>query len=99
MGFAGGAGLKPLNVVQPEGPSFEVHGNEISWQKWKMRMSFNFREGLVLHNIGCAHNHLICRQPLMACDPQRMHSHVPARSLSPSTRSVASVKLYCTCDP
>lgn len=46
------AGLKPLNIVQPEGPSFQVHGNEISWQKWNMRVSFNYREGLVLHNVG-----------------------------------------------
>lgn len=46
------AGLKPLNIVQPEGPSFQVNGNEISWQKWNMRISFNYREGLVLHNVG-----------------------------------------------
>lgn len=48
------AGVKPLNIVQPEGPSFQVHGNEVSWQKWNMRISFNYREGLVLHNIGSA---------------------------------------------
>ena len=45
-------GLKPLNVVQPEGPSFSVDGNMISWQKWSMRVSFNYREGLVLHTVG-----------------------------------------------
>lgn len=48
------AGLKPLDVVQPEGPSFSVNGNEVSWQKWNFRISFNYREGLVLHNVGCA---------------------------------------------
>ena len=48
------AGLKPLHVVQPEGPSFSINGSSIAWQKWHMRMSFNHREGLVLHNIGCA---------------------------------------------
>ena len=48
------AGLKPLHVVQPDGPSFTVNGSSIAWQKWHMRMSFNHREGLVLHNIGCA---------------------------------------------
>ena len=45
-------GLKPLNVVQPEGPSFTVDGNLVSWQKWSMRISFNYREGLVLHMVG-----------------------------------------------
>ena len=48
------AGLKPLDVMQPEGPSFSVNGNEVSWQKWNFRVSFNYREGLVLHNVGCA---------------------------------------------
>ena len=41
-------------MVQPEGPSFSVNGNEVSWQKWNFRVSFNYREGLVLHNVGCA---------------------------------------------
>ena len=45
-------GLKPLNVVQPEGPSFSVDGNMVRWQKWSMRVSFNYREGLVLHTVG-----------------------------------------------
>ncbi len=43
--------LKPYNVVQPDGPSWEVEGREISWQKWNLRVSFNHREGLVLHDI------------------------------------------------
>ena len=45
-------GLKPLNVVQPEGPSFTVDGNMVFWQKWSMRVSFNYSEGLVLHTVG-----------------------------------------------
>lgn len=44
-------GLKPLYVVQPEGPSFTVTGNHVNWQKWEFRISFNYREGLVLHNL------------------------------------------------
>ena len=43
--------LKPLDIVQPEGPSFQVEGNEVSWQKWNFRVGFNGREGLVLHTI------------------------------------------------
>lgn len=37
--------VKPLNVVQPEGPSFQVDGNLIRWQKWRFRLGFNPREG------------------------------------------------------
>lgn len=46
------ADLKPLNVVQPDGPSWTLDGNRIMWQKWDIRISFNYREGLVLHNVG-----------------------------------------------
>jgi primary-amine oxidase len=44
--------LKPLDIVQPEGPSFEVVGNEVRWQKWRFRFSLHPSEGLVLHRIG-----------------------------------------------
>jgi primary-amine oxidase len=43
--------LKPLEIVQPEGPSFAVNGHEIHWQKWKMRVGFTPREGLVLYTV------------------------------------------------
>ncbi len=29
--------LKPLHVLQPEGPSFKVTGNLIEWQKFQIR--------------------------------------------------------------
>jgi primary-amine oxidase len=44
--------LKPLEITQPEGPSFEVDGYEIRWQKWSLRVGFTPREGLVLHTVG-----------------------------------------------
>lgn len=44
--------LKPLDIVQPEGPSFEVDGHHVYWQKWHFRIGFNPREGLVLYDIG-----------------------------------------------
>ena len=43
--------LKPLDVVQPDGPSFSVDGNLVSWQKWSFRVGYTRREGLVLHGI------------------------------------------------
>ncbi|HEY7196051.1 MAG TPA: primary-amine oxidase [Gaiellaceae bacterium] len=43
--------LRPLEVVQPDGPSFEVSGREVRWQKWRFRVGFTPREGLVLHTI------------------------------------------------
>ena len=43
--------LKPLEIHQPEGPSFAVDGWEVTWQKWSFRVSMNAREGMVLHDI------------------------------------------------
>lgn len=43
--------IKPLEIVQPEGPSFEVNDHNISWQKWNIRVGFTPREGLVLYNV------------------------------------------------
>ncbi|KAK2738960.1 hypothetical protein FQN57_006754 [Myotisia sp. PD_48] len=42
---------KPYHVVQPEGPSFRTEGNLLIWEKWRMRVGFNYREGLTLHDI------------------------------------------------
>ncbi|MCE2466290.1 MAG: primary-amine oxidase [Dehalococcoidia bacterium] len=44
--------LKPLDITQPEGPSFTVDGNSVTWQKWSLRVGFTPREGLVIHTVG-----------------------------------------------
>src|SRR5947209_8314511 len=41
--------LTPLEITQPEGPSFQIGGWELSWQKWRFRVGFTPREGLVFH--------------------------------------------------
>lgn len=43
--------LKPLEILQPDGPSFTVKGHEVCWQKWKLRVGFTPREGLVIHTV------------------------------------------------
>ena len=45
-------GLRPLEIAQPEGPSFSLDGHLLRWQGWSMRLGFNYREGLVLHTVG-----------------------------------------------
>lgn len=42
---------KPYRVSQPEGPSFQVQGNLLQWEKWRFRVGFNYREGLTLHDV------------------------------------------------
>jgi primary-amine oxidase len=41
--------IKPLEIVQPDGPSFSVNGYQVDWQKWNFVIGFNSREGLTLH--------------------------------------------------
>ena len=41
--------LRPITITQPEGPGFQVAGQQVTWQKWRFRVGFTPREGLVLH--------------------------------------------------
>mmetsp|Transcript_131840 Transcript_131840/g.196487 ORF Transcript_131840/g.196487 Transcript_131840/m.196487 type:complete len:675 (+) Transcript_131840:26-2050(+) len=43
--------VKPLDILQPEGVSFNINGNLIEWEKWSFRVGWNMREGLTLHHI------------------------------------------------
>jgi primary-amine oxidase len=43
--------LKPIEITQPDGASFTVEGNQISWADWTFRFGFDVREGLTLHQL------------------------------------------------
>lgn len=43
--------IKPLDITQPDGPSFQVHGDQLSWQKWDLRVGWSSREGLVINTV------------------------------------------------
>jgi primary-amine oxidase len=43
--------VKPLEITQGEGPSFQVDGNIVRWQKWSFVIGFSAREGLTVHNL------------------------------------------------
>jgi len=44
--------VAPLEVSQPEGVGFTLDGTLLSWQNWQLRLGFNHRESLVLHQVG-----------------------------------------------
>lgn len=51
--------LKALEITQPDGPSFQVGGYHVRWQKWDFRLGFTHREGLVLYTVRYEdHGHL-----------------------------------------
>jgi primary-amine oxidase len=43
--------LKPIEITQPDGRSFTVDDGRVRWGKWDLRIGFNEREGLTLHQI------------------------------------------------
>ncbi len=43
---------KPIVITQPEGPSFTVEDDVVTWEKWQFRIGFNAVEGLTLHQLG-----------------------------------------------
>lgn len=43
---------KPIEITQPEGASFSLDGDVLTWEKWQVRLGFDPVEGLVLHQIG-----------------------------------------------
>ncbi|MBV9793707.1 MAG: primary-amine oxidase [Actinobacteria bacterium] len=43
---------RPIEIRQPEGPSFTIDGNLVSWEKWQFRIGFDQVEGLTLHQLG-----------------------------------------------
>jgi primary-amine oxidase len=42
---------KPIEITQPEGPSFTIDGDVVTWEKWQVRLGFDPVEGLVLHQL------------------------------------------------
>jgi primary-amine oxidase len=70
--------VKPLDITQHEGPSFQLDGYHLTWQKWDLRVGFTAREGLVLHRISYAGRSIIHRASLSEMfvpygDPGPMH--------------------------
>src|SRR4029453_11921696 len=37
--------LRPIQITQPEGPSFTLDGDEVAWEGWRLRVGFDAREG------------------------------------------------------
>jgi primary-amine oxidase len=70
--------VKPLDITQSDGPSFQVDGHHLTWQKWDLRIGFTAREGLVLHRIRYNGRSIIHRASLSEMfvpygDPGPMH--------------------------
>ncbi|WP_336631088.1 MULTISPECIES: primary-amine oxidase [unclassified Microbacterium] len=44
-------GLRPIVITQPEGASFTVQDEHVTWGEWDLRIGFDTREGLILRQL------------------------------------------------
>jgi primary-amine oxidase len=100
--------LRPLEITQPEGPSFSVDGNLVRWQKWSFRLSMDPYEGLVLHTVGYGdggrtrpvlHRASVSEMVVPYGDPGPMHGWKNAFDAGEwgLGRMTNSLKLGCDC--
>ncbi|KAK7223034.1 hypothetical protein V2G26_011037 [Clonostachys chloroleuca] len=94
---------KPLEVLQPQGPPFEVNNRVVSWQKWKFQLGWNLREGPVLHNVRYDNRSLFYRVPLSGMtvpygDPRSPYYRKQASNLGDSGFGLTSNSLEMGCD-
>jgi primary-amine oxidase len=96
--------LKPISITQPEGPSFQVSGNKITWQGFEVRASVHPVHGLVLHELSLQERPILYRAALSEMvvpygDSDSMHSwkHVLDASEYNMGTMINSLKLGCDC--
>ena len=95
--------LKPLHVVQPEGPSFIINGRRVEWQKWSFQLGWTLREGPVLHNVQYDGRQLFYRVSMSEMtvpygDPRSPYHRKQAFDLGDSGFGLTSNSLGLGCD-
>ncbi len=98
------ADLKPIDITQPEGPSFTVTGNLVEWQKWSVRVAFDPYEGLVLHQVcydgrSILHRASVTEMVVPYGDPGELHGWKNAFDAGEwgLGRMTQSLQLGCDC--
>ncbi|MFE3000803.1 primary-amine oxidase [Nocardia sp. NPDC059246] len=96
--------LKPISITQPEGVSFSLEEGHLRWENWDMRVGFNSREGLTLHQISLDSRPVIYRAsvPEMVVnygdpEPTRNWQNYFDMGESRIGASANSLKLGCDC--
>lgn len=96
--------LKPISITQPEGTSFKVSGNKITWQGFEVRASVHPVHGLVLHELSLQERPILYRAALSEMvvpygdsDPMHSWKHVLDASEYNMGTMINSLKLGCDC--
>lgn len=95
--------LKPLQVIQPEGPSFKILGRRVEWQKWSFQLGWTLREGPVLHDVQYDGRPLFYRVSMSEMtvpygDPRSPYHRKQAFDLGDSGFGLTSNSLSLGCD-
>jgi len=48
--------LNSLEIIQKDGPSFKLDGWKLTWERWNLRIGFDQREGLIIHDVNFLDN-------------------------------------------
>ncbi|KAI0855701.1 copper amine oxidase [Xylaria cubensis] len=95
--------LKPLQVIQPQGPSFKISGRRVEWQKWSFTLGWTLREGPVLHDMQYDGRPLFYRVSMSEMtvpygDPRTPYHRKQAFDLGDSGFGLTSNSLNLGCD-
>lgn len=95
--------VKPLQVSQPQGPSFMITDHYIEWQKWSFILGWTLREGPVLHDIKYDNRSLFYRVSMSEMtvpygDPRSPYHRKQAFDLGDSGFGLTSNTLSLGCD-
>ena len=85
-----------------------MEGNLIRWQRWEVRISFNYREGLVLHDVAyrdggrlrpVLHRASLVEMAVPYADPRQPHARKCAFDVGDYGlgNCAASLELGCDC--
>lgn len=96
-------GLKPLQVVQPDGPSFDITGRNVQWQNWSFQLGWSLREGPILHDVRYGGTPLFYRVSMSEMtvpygDPRSPYHRKQAFDLGDSGFGLTSNSLSLGCD-
>jgi primary-amine oxidase len=99
--------VRPLEITQPDGPSFTVEGNTVHWQRWQLHVGFTAREGLVLNRVryrdgdrlrSVLHRASLSEMVVPYGDPSPMHYFKNAFDAGENGVGVAASSLTLGCD-
>ncbi len=87
--------VSPFLLSQPLGPSFQVHGNTVSWQSWRFHLKPHARAGLVVSQAAFQDPHTkVYRSVLYQLHPSEMFVPYQSPDLDSANRDYADVGEY-----